>query len=107
MIDGDGRPQHDPHECRSCTARILWVQVLGADGQLKRKPGGKVQVMPVDYEPHPEGRVVVYDRDGSLVGRVLGRDEEPKIGEKTRRAHHITCVHAADWRAASRARRAS
>jgi len=106
-MSGEGTHHHDAKTCRSCNAQILWVQVIGPDGQPKQKPDGKVQVMPVDFEPHAEGRVVVYDRNGSLVGRVLGRDEEPKIGEKTRRAHHITCAHAADWRAASKARRAS
>jgi hypothetical protein len=91
----------------SCGASIVWAYVLDEHGQIKRRPDGRLQRMPVDADPHPEGRVVVYARGDEMVARVLRRDEEPRVGEKTRKAHHITCPHAADWRAASKARRAS
>ena len=79
-------PAHAPKKCRSCGASIFWG----------RTEAGRS--MPVDVGPHPEGRVVLYDRGGSVIARALKRGEEPKPGEVTRRPHHMTCPHAGAWR---------
>jgi len=98
---------HEAKECRSCGAEILWCQVIGADGELKRKPDGKVQVMPVDFAPSGAGNVRVWCRGTSLVARVLTNDEAEQEREKAdvlgadprlRTAHFAGCPEAKDWR---------
>jgi hypothetical protein len=54
--------------------------------------------MPVDAQPTLDGRVVLYDRGGSVVARVLAKDERPDPGTKTRSPHHMTCPEGASWR---------
>jgi hypothetical protein len=82
---------HEPKKCRSCGAPIYWG----------RTEAGKA--MPVDVEPTPDGNVILFDRRGSVVALVLRRGEKAPPGAKLRKAHHATCPHAADWRAAKRA----
>jgi len=98
--------QHAPAVCKSCSQPILWALVLGDDRRIvKMKTPTKPQVMPVDWQPDPAGRVVVLDRHGTIVAYTLRKDEPPPEGARTRTAHHQTCKHADHWRAASRERR--
>lgn len=83
---------HAPHHCKSCGGPIYWG----------RTEAGRS--MPVDAEPVPDGNVLLSDRHGTVVARVLRRGEEPPVGAKLRRAHHSTCPHADDWRAAKKGR---
>ena len=80
------RAAHEPKKCRSCGASIFWAKT----------EAGKS--MPVDAHPHPEGRVVLFDRGGSVIAKVLGKEEQPRPGENTRRPHWTTCPQAGNWR---------
>lgn len=96
--------KHEPKLCRteSCNAPILWAQVLKGDRKsaVKRKPDGKPQAMPVNFQPTTDSRarVVLFDREGTIVAYVLKEGEAPLAGEQLRIAHHITCPGADDWR---------
>ena len=88
-------PLHSPHQCKSCSAPIYWA----------RTEAGKS--MPVDAAPTSDGTVVLTDRRGTVMARVLRRDEQPPPGAKLRKPHFQSCPHAADWRAAKRAKKAA
>jgi ferric-dicitrate binding protein FerR (iron transport regulator) len=79
-------PLHDPKRCRSCQAPIFWA----------RTEAGRA--MPVDAAPTPDGRVVLYDRGGTVMARTLKEGEQLRPGEKGRRPHHQTCPQAKEWR---------
>jgi len=81
-------PPHEPKKCRSCGASLFWSQTEAG------------RSMPVDAVPHPEGRVILYDRGGTVIARTLRQDEQPKPGEVTRRPHHMTCPQGNAWRRA-------
>lgn len=91
-------PGHDPKTCRSCGASIFWAQVVGAGGDLEKKPNGRPKAIPVDATPSDRGNVVLFDRGGSVVARVLGRGEQPPPGAKLRMPHFATCPQAKAWR---------
>jgi hypothetical protein len=80
---------HDPKKCRSCQASIFWA---------KTEAG---RSMPVDAHPHPDGRVILADRGGTIVARMLKEGEAARPGEVPRRPHHMTCPQAAAWHGAS------
>ena len=107
-------PKHQAHLCGSCSASILWAMVLEEDRKtVKTKPRrcnlepAKPQMMPVDYAPStdPKARVVCLARGRSIVAYVLKKDEVPAPGVRLRIAHHLTCKHAAQWKAAARERK--
>jgi len=96
---------HQPKVCRSCGAAILWAQVLEDDRKtVKMKPRRcnlatlEAQVMPVDWQPNPDGRVICMDRDGAIVAFVLKAAEAPPEGARPRTAHHQTCPDAQKWK---------
>ncbi len=88
-------PLHEPHCCKSCGAPIFWA----------RTEAGRA--MPVDAEPVADGRVILSDRHGTVIARVLRRDEEPPPGAILRRPHHSTCPHRDDWHNAAKAKKGS
>lgn len=50
------------------------------------------KTMPVDVSENGDGNVAVYrNASGALVGRVLGKDDEPKAYERLYMPHWATC----------------
>jgi hypothetical protein len=80
-------PLRHPKRCRSCGAEIFWS---------RNETAGRA--MPVDAAESPDGNVVLVDRGGAVISRVLRAGEEPRPGEKRRRPHHMTCPDAPSWR---------
>lgn len=80
-----------------CGKPFLFAKVLADDGSIKLKPDGKPQWMPVDYDPVPDGNVILYQRGDDLVAKVLKEGELPAPGEKRRFAHHKTCEQRAKF----------
>jgi len=76
----------------------LWAKVLAPDGTIKMKSPEKAQWMPVDYQPTVDGNVILYQRAGDLVAKVLKQGEQPGPDEKRRFAHHKTCPKASEFR---------
>lgn len=79
-------------ECNGphCTARIRWVITIGG----KR--------MPIDPDPHPDGRVVPVRLDGRIRARVLtGSDDIPD--GPLYRAHWASCPDSAEFKRLQRA----
>jgi len=74
--------------CRSCGARIEWVQT------------SKGKAMPLDPTPTPDGTVVV--RAG--VGHVIGQLSSIQVCADERRyaPHWATCPQASEWRGRGR-----
>lgn len=99
-------PLHDPKKCRSCSAEILWCQVLDERGAVTRRPDGTPKAIPVDFAPVENGNVQVFDRDGAIVARVLSRPEVAALpaGTRLRVSHFATCKQADEWRKAKDAR---
>lgn len=92
-------PRHEGSLCRSCSARILWAQLLDEAGERQKKPDGKMKAIPVDFEPVADGNVVVFHRPGQgIVARVLKKGEAPPAGARLRRTHFSTCPQAAQHR---------
>jgi hypothetical protein len=100
-------PLHEPKECRSCSAQILWAQIVDEDGELVRKDDGRPKAIPVDFVPTEKGNVQLFDRGGSVVARVLGPEEAREVHDTTwaltgkhvlRLPHFATCRDAANWR---------
>lgn len=96
---GEGAPRHEGSLCRSCSARILWAQLLDEAGERQKKSDGKMKAIPIDFEAVADGNVVVFHRPGQgIVCRVLKRGELPPPGARTRVSHFATCVNAAKHR---------
>lgn len=99
---------HEPKECRSCGHPIFWCQVIDGLGAVQRRPDGKARVMPVDFFPDAErGNVVLADRGGTIVARVLGPDDAQAERDKAwalnteprlRTAHFVSCPQRDSWR---------
>jgi hypothetical protein len=90
-------PRHQPRVCSSCSAPILWAQVLDDAGQRVRRGDDKGwKSMPVDFQPDPlKGNVVLFDRPGEgIVCRVLKKGEAPPPGARLRTSHFATCPNA-------------
>lgn len=71
--------------CKACGAAIRWVVTYARD-----------QRMPVDYDPHEDGNVVVYNH-----GRAdVYRDTPRSIPDTATLhfSHHATCPHADEFR---------
>lgn len=64
--------------CRFCTEPVRWVEVVIGQRQERQ-----VYVLPIDAEPHVDGRVV--EREGAF--RLLGGKKRPQAGESTFRLH--------------------
>lgn len=92
-------PVYEPKYCSSCSAPILWAQLLDDDGQRQKTPSGRMKSIPVDFEPVAGGNVVVFHRPGQgIVCRVLKRGEQPPPGARTRVSHFATCPQAKQHR---------
>jgi hypothetical protein len=63
--------------------------------------------MPVDAAPDSTGNIVLFDRGGSVMALVLAAGETPPPSGIRRKPHFQSCPHAADWRAAKRAKKAA
>lgn len=76
--------------CRTCGEPLEWAVTAGG----KR--------MPVDYDPHPEGNVLLRRRsDGSLTADVLAGerlDHARSLNATLWRSHFATCAQAELWR---------
>lgn len=79
-------PLHEPHHCKSCSAPIFWARTAAG------------RSMPVDAAPVADGRVILTDRHGTVIARVLRRDEVAPAGAILRKPHHSTCPQRAVWR---------
>jgi hypothetical protein len=92
---GDAR-QHTPKACGSCQAKILWPQTLDENKQRVRdEETGRFRSMPIDWEPTPNGNVIVFWREGEgFVCWTLKRGDKPAPGEKARTSHFVTCPNA-------------
>jgi hypothetical protein len=101
---GPPAPHHDPKLCSSCSAPILWAQVLDDAGQRVRRDDGRFKSMPVDFQPDPlKGNVVLFNRQGEgIVGRVLTKGEAPPAGARLRTSHFATCPNANQHRRSRR-----
>lgn len=87
---------HEPKACRSCGAPIFW----GWNETTARS-------IPVDAEPRDDGNVLLVDRRGSVIARVLGGDDaerERASGSRLRVAHFVTCPQRDKWRKHARSR---
>ncbi len=91
---------HSPRFCASCRAPIFWAAILDDSGQrIRNEASGRFKSMPIDWEPRPDGNVIVYWREGEgFVCRTLRRDETPRAGEKLRTSHFATCPNAKQHR---------
>jgi hypothetical protein len=97
-------PRHDPKLCSSCNASILWAQLLDENGQrIKHPETGRMKSIPVDFQPDPDGNVVLFHRDGEgIVARVLKKGEAPPAGARLRKSHFATCPNANQHRRSDR-----
>ncbi len=99
-----GRP---PTLCKDCGAAVIWCAILAAsidprDGSTiwvrqKRENGKGWKSMPIDWQPDPDGRVVVFRRSEAgeskgYVCRVLKKGEAPPEGARLRTSHFATCT---------------
>ena len=92
-------PVHDPTACRSCGANIIWGQLLDANGQRQKKPDGRIKAIPIDFDPVPNGNVLVFERPGEgIVCRMLHKGEAPPAGARLRVSHFSTCPQAQQHR---------
>lgn len=92
-------PRHDGTFCKSCSARILWAQLLDEKGERQRKPDGRFKAIPVDFDPVPNGNVILLHRTGQgIVCIVLRKGEIPAAGVRLRVSHFATCPAAAKHR---------
>ena len=78
--------------CPQCLRRVLWTVTAHARRQA------------VDPDPHPEGRVAVYqDQAGRWRSRQLSTDRPtPEHAEQLHMAHAATCPNPAPRRATPR-----
>ena len=74
--------------CRSCTAPIIWASTV------------KGKVMPVDFDPHPNGNILLHPRDGrGPVAEVVPVGQDGLLaGEQLRHSHFTTCPQADEHR---------
>jgi hypothetical protein len=102
-------PAHTPRLCSSCAQPIYWAQILVAvtdprDGapawvRSKNEDTGRYKSMPVNHQPDPDGKVVLFHRPGEgIVCRVLKKGEAPPPGTKLRTSHFATCPNARQHR---------
>ncbi len=98
---------HEAKACRSCSAEIVWAQLIDESGAIVRRPDGRPKAIPIDFAPSEKGNVQVYDRGGSIVARVLGPETAREIRDAAwalkgahtlRTPHFATCPQAKDWR---------
>jgi hypothetical protein len=68
--------------CRTCGAEIRWM----------RTPAGKA--IPLDFEPDPDGNVVIRHRPAGAVAVVLGKGHP--VQETRYMPHHATCPNWKD-----------
>jgi hypothetical protein len=70
--------------CRSCDAPIIWASTV------------KGRSMPVDFEPHPDGNIVLHERRGrGPLAEVVAAGQDGLIpGEALRLSHFSTCPQA-------------
>jgi hypothetical protein len=93
-------PQHVPKVCSSCPAPIFWAQTLELDergrwSRVRNESTGRFKSMPVDFQPTPDGNVVLFHRPGEgIVCRVLRKGEQPPPEAKLRTSHFATCPNA-------------
>ncbi len=64
--------------CRFCSSPVVWVDVTIGQRQERR-----ICKLPIDAEPHDDGRVV--EREGTF--RLLAGKKQPQPGESTFRLH--------------------
>jgi hypothetical protein len=97
---------HEPKSCTSCSAPILWAQVLDENGErIWNQEKGRYRSMPVDWNPSAKGTVIVYWRESQgFVCRTLKAGEQARLGEKPRTSHFVTCPQANSHRNGRRRR---
>jgi hypothetical protein len=92
----------ETHNCKSCDARIYWVQLVDEHGARQRRADNKGwKAMPVDAQPDPiKGNVYCYRPRGArtLYGRVLRQGDPVPPGARLRTSHFATCKFAAQHR---------
>lgn len=92
----------ETHECKSCGARIYWVQLVDENGSRQRRADNKGwKAMPVDAQPDPvKGNVFCYRPKGArtLYGRVLRHGDAVPPGARLRTSHFATCPNAQQHR---------
>jgi hypothetical protein len=87
-----------PSVCRDCSQPIVWGQLLAQDerGAWARQPradGKGWKAIPVDSQPNPDGRVLLFRRKGEgIVARQLRAGETPPPGATLRTSHWTTCT---------------
>ncbi len=86
--------------CSSCPADCFWAQVVDDRGERAKNPAtGRFRSMLVDYDPVPDGNVVVFRRPGQgIVCRVLKKGDAPPPGARLRKSHFATCPNAKQHR---------
>jgi hypothetical protein len=84
-----------PGERRPCTA--CGTEIIGA-----RSASNPKMVLPVVVEPHPNGNVLLQQKDGELVGFVFGnavvRTALQEAGVVMRLNHFADCAQAETFR---------
>jgi hypothetical protein len=83
-----------PGERRPCTA--CGTPIIGA-----RSSSNPKSVLPVVVEPHPNGNVLIQQKNGELVGFVIGnhmlRQQLLDLGVVMRISHFADCKHAGEF----------
>jgi hypothetical protein len=78
----------------------------GCGRQILLVTTARNKTMPVDVLENDEGRIAVYrNASGGLVGRALGKDEEPKPYERLYITHFATGVPYLEQQARAKAER--
>lgn len=78
----------------------------GCGRQILLVATSRGKTMPVDVIENPDGTVAVYrNASGGLVGRVLGKEDEPKPYERLYITHFATCVPYLEQQARAKAER--
>lgn len=115
---------HKPKPCSSCPGRILWAQVLELDEELTsptrgqwiraKKDDGRLRAIPVDFDPRPDGNVVLQHwrgEDGKPAGIVARVFKDAEAARRVfptaplRTSHFATCPNANRHRKKGRGRR--
>jgi hypothetical protein len=94
---------HEAKLCSSCSAPILWCQVLELDEHgawaRAKKDDGRMKAIPVDYQPDPGGNIVLqhWREAGQVKGIVARVFKDPTKAREAfpeaplRKSHFATC----------------
>lgn len=85
--------------CRSCGAPIWWASEKFDSPEEVEAKKGEHTIKPIDAEPRDDGNVLLWQRGGSLVFKVMtnkGMEEalEKDPDRKRYVSHFVTCPNA-------------